>query len=98
MHPCTLEGFAAAYGPALSLPQTSAPGAPAPAPAPATGAAAIATLPAAADAAPASCPFVRDGVYLLHRQGHYCPGPATTPLALLWKDLGCSRWGMEGVL
>ncbi|GLC63873.1 hypothetical protein PLESTF_000092700 [Pleodorina starrii] len=39
--------------------------------------------------------FVRDGLYFLHRQGHYCPGPGTTPLALLWKDLGCSRYLLD---
>ncbi|KAG2487114.1 hypothetical protein HYH03_014227 [Edaphochlamys debaryana] len=39
--------------------------------------------------------FVRDGLYLLHRAGHYTPGPAPCPLALLWKDLGCSRYLMD---
>jgi hypothetical protein len=32
----------------------------------------------------------QDGVLLLHREGRYTPGQ--TPLALLWKDLGCSRY------
>ncbi|GIL69575.1 hypothetical protein Vretifemale_497 [Volvox reticuliferus] len=35
--------------------------------------------------------FLRDGLYFLHRHGHYSPGLSTSPLALLWKDLGCSR-------
>ncbi|EFJ43250.1 hypothetical protein VOLCADRAFT_42782, partial [Volvox carteri f. nagariensis] len=39
--------------------------------------------------------FVRDGLYFLHRHGHYRPGPGTTPLALLWKDLGCSRYLLD---
>jgi hypothetical protein len=34
--------------------------------------------------------FVQDGALLLHREGRYCPGQ--TPLALLWKDAGCSRY------
>lgn len=97
VHPCTLEGFAAAYGPALPLHQrapasgtlaAAAGGGTAATAAQLTGAGAV----PASDATSSSCPFVRDGVYLLHRQGHYCPGPAPTPLALLWKDLGCSRW------
>ncbi|KAG2451618.1 hypothetical protein HYH02_003399 [Chlamydomonas schloesseri] len=43
----------------------------------------------------AAVDFMRDGLYLLHRQGHYVPGPAPSPLALLWKDLGCSRYLMD---
>jgi len=38
-------------------------------------------------------PFVRDGVALLHKEGHYALGP--TPLALLWKDARCSRFHLD---
>ncbi|KAG2441934.1 hypothetical protein HXX76_003539 [Chlamydomonas incerta] len=71
-----------------------------------TAAAAAAAVPTAAageghgegalaGAAAAAVDFMRDGLYLLHRQGHYVPGPAPSPLALLWKDLGCSRYLMD---
>ena len=33
---------------------------------------------------------MRDGVLLLHKDGAYAAG-VTSPLALLWKDAGCSR-------
>jgi snurportin-1 len=46
---------------------------------------------AAAHSAPA--PFLRDGLYLLHRRAHYAPG--TTPLALAWKDAACSRYVVD---
>ncbi|GIL69574.1 hypothetical protein Vretifemale_497 [Volvox reticuliferus] len=39
--------------------------------------------------------FLRDGLYFLHRHGHYSPGLSTSPLALLWKDLGCSRYLLD---
>ncbi|GIL48596.1 hypothetical protein Vafri_5078 [Volvox africanus] len=39
--------------------------------------------------------FLRDGLYFLHRHGHYHPGLGTSPLALLWKDLGCSRYLLD---
>jgi len=38
-------------------------------------------------------PFVRDGVALLHKEGHYALG--ATPLALLWKDARCSRFHLD---
>jgi len=38
-------------------------------------------------------PFVRDGIALLHKEGHYALGP--TPLALLWKDARCSRFHLD---
>jgi len=34
--------------------------------------------------------YGRDGLLLLHKDGIYAAG-ATSPLALLWKDAGCSR-------
>ncbi|KAI8470226.1 MAG: hypothetical protein J3K34DRAFT_521574 [Monoraphidium minutum] len=37
--------------------------------------------------------FVQDGLWLLHREGRYTPG--ATPLALLWKDDGCSRYLLD---
>eukprot|EP00955_Chlamydomonas_euryale_P082027 363662-Chlamydomonas_euryale.AAC.27 len=40
-------------------------------------------------------PFVRDGVYLLHRDGHYQAAGAPCPLALLWKDAACSRYLLD---
>jgi snurportin-1 len=46
---------------------------------------------AAAHSAPA--PFIRDGLYLLHRCAHYAPG--ATPLALAWKDAACSRYVVD---
>lgn len=61
-------------------------GAPASAPAPLAAAG-----QGQAEVAGAAVDFMRDGLYLLHRQGHYVPGPTPSPLALLWKDLGCSR-------
>lgn len=38
-------------------------------------------------------PFVRDGICLLHKEGHYIHGPSE--LSLLWKDLTCSRYLIE---
>ena len=38
-----------------------------------------------------SCP--RDGLYLLHKEGHYSLG--ASPLALLWKDPHCSRYFID---
>ena len=38
-------------------------------------------------------PFVRDGCYLLHKDGQYIPGQ--TPLALLWKDAKCSNYVVD---
>ncbi|GBF92905.1 hypothetical protein Rsub_05741 [Raphidocelis subcapitata] len=37
--------------------------------------------------------FVQDGLLLLHREGQYSPGHS--PLALLWKDEGCSRYLLD---
>ncbi|GFR46702.1 hypothetical protein Agub_g8321 [Astrephomene gubernaculifera] len=95
--PCTLEGLRAAYGScdaaqsgstaAASDPWVSAAETTGPAPAAVASCTTVAGVPHAADV-----DFLRDGLYLLHRQGHYTPGPAPTPLALLWKDLGCSRY------
>eukprot|EP00198_Chlamydomonas_reinhardtii_P012130 XP_001701467.1 predicted protein [Chlamydomonas reinhardtii] len=65
-------------------------GAPASAPAPLAAAG-----QGQAEVAGAAVDFMRDGLYLLHRQGHYVPGPTPSPLALLWKDLGCSRYLMD---
>ena len=45
----------------------------------------------AAYAGPVS--FRRDGLLLLHREGHYDLG--TSPLALLWKDGRSSRYFIE---
>lgn len=38
-------------------------------------------------------PFQRDGLLLLHKEGHYDLG--TSPLALLWKDAQSSRYFIE---
>lgn len=38
-------------------------------------------------------PFVRDGLYLLHKEGHYTLGQS--PLALIWKDATCSRYLLD---
>ena len=38
-------------------------------------------------------PFVRDGLLLLNKEGHYELG--ATPLALLWKDATCSRYVVD---
>lgn len=38
-------------------------------------------------------PFSRDGVTLLHMEGHYALG--ASPLALLWKDASCSRYHLD---
>lgn len=38
-------------------------------------------------------PFSRDGVTLLHTEGHYALG--ASPLALLWKDASCSRYHLD---
>eukprot|EP00210_Caulerpa_lentillifera_P001627 g1565.t1 len=38
-------------------------------------------------------PFTRDGVCIIHKEGHYSKGP--TELALIWKDLTCSRYLIE---
>lgn len=38
-------------------------------------------------------PFTRDGICVLHKEGHYSKGP--TELALFWKDLTCSRYLIE---
>lgn len=38
-------------------------------------------------------PFRRDGLLLLHKEGHYDLG--TSPLALLWKDALSSRYFVE---
>ena len=35
-------------------------------------------------------PFQRDGLYFLHKEGHYSLD--TTPLAVLWKDEACSPY------
>lgn len=44
-------------------------------------------------------PFIRDGIYLLHKEGPYVRGPSE--LCLVWKDLTCSRYlietDMEGI-
>ena len=37
--------------------------------------------------------YERDGVLLLHKEGHYHQGH--TPLALLWKDTACSRYVID---
>ncbi|PNH08614.1 Snurportin-1, partial [Tetrabaena socialis] len=90
--------------PAASVAAVAAPGAdgrPAASSAPPMGAGeprsgGAAAVPAVSDGGGASyddcVDFVRDGLYFLHRQGHYAPGAAASPLALLWKDLGCSRY------
>ena len=38
-------------------------------------------------------PYRRDGLYLLHKEGHYALGHS--PLALLWKDAACSRYFVD---
>ena len=38
-------------------------------------------------------PYRRDGLYLLHKEGHYAL--ALSPLALLWKDAACSRYFVD---
>jgi snurportin-1 len=38
-------------------------------------------------------PFVRDGLYFIHREACYAPGP--TPLALLWKDASSSSFFID---
>lgn len=38
-------------------------------------------------------PYPRDGLYLLHMEGHYALG--SSPLALLWKDPHCSRYFID---
>ena len=38
-------------------------------------------------------PFQRDGLYMLHKEGHY--SLASTPLAVLWKDSLCSRYFID---
>lgn len=40
--------------------------------------------------------FTRDGVGLAHREALYIGGGgAASPLALVWKDGGCSRWAVD---
>ena len=46
-------------------------------------------LAAARHSAPSPPPFRVDGLLLLHREALYTPCPST-PLALAWKDWGCS--------
>jgi hypothetical protein len=48
---------------------------------------------AAAAAAPPLCPYARDGLHFLHRGAHYALGGS--PLALAWKDGGCSRYAVD---
>ncbi len=38
-------------------------------------------------------PYRRDGLYLLHKEGHYAL--EHSPLALLWKDAECSRYFVD---
>ncbi|GMH32746.1 hypothetical protein BSKO_00580 [Bryopsis sp. KO-2023] len=38
-------------------------------------------------------PFVRDGILLAHKEGHYVAG--ITPLMLLWKDASCSTYFLD---
>ena len=45
-------------------------------------------------------PYVRDGLLFLHREGHYFGGAGgkdslSSPLALLWKDMSCSRFSIS---
>lgn len=37
--------------------------------------------------------FERDGLYLLHKEGHYLLGQS--PLALIWKDASCCRFLLD---
>ena len=41
----------------------------------------------------APVPFQRDGLYLLHKEGHY--SLSSTPLAVLWKDSSCSQYFVD---
>ncbi len=41
----------------------------------------------------AAVPFRRDGLYLLHKEGHY--SLTSTPLAVLWKDSTCSQYFID---
>ncbi len=38
------------------------------------------------------CACVQDGLYFLHKEGHYAGGGSPCPLALLWKDDACSSY------
>ncbi|KAL3143993.1 hypothetical protein ABBQ32_003801 [Trebouxia sp. C0010 RCD-2024] len=38
-------------------------------------------------------PFQRDGLYFLHKEGHYSLD--STPLAVLWKDEACSQYCID---
>ncbi|KAF6255865.1 hypothetical protein COO60DRAFT_168485 [Scenedesmus sp. NREL 46B-D3] len=58
----------------------------------AAAAAAAAAAVGADPAVGAGAPYVQDGVYLRHVEGHYSQGGGCTPLALLWKDESCSRY------
>jgi hypothetical protein len=40
-------------------------------------------------------PFVKDGLYLLHKEGHYQAVGPPCPLALLWKDAACTRYLLD---
>lgn len=42
----------------------------------------------------ASSPFIPDGVLFVHREALYTPC-GSTPLALAWKDGGCSRYVVD---
>jgi len=49
----------------------------------------------AAHSGPLPAPsFVRDGIYLLHKEGRYASGELS-PLALLWKDAACSTYLLD---
>ena len=37
--------------------------------------------------------FERDGLYFLHKEGHYLLGQS--PLALIWKDASCCRFLLD---
>lgn len=37
--------------------------------------------------------FQRDGLYFLHKEGHYSLD--ATPLAVLWKDEACSQYVID---
>ncbi len=41
----------------------------------------------------ASVPFQRDGLHLLHKEGHY--SLTSTPLAVLWKGSLCSQYFLD---